>query len=847
MPPIIGIDLGTTNTAVAVLQDGRPRIIEDDRGYRVLPSVVSAKGEGRFVVGQAAHALILTQPKRTVYATKRLLGRRFDSPEVQRVRARIGYALREAPDGGVQMQVGDAWMTPSEVAAVVLQVVRGIADKALGEPVEEAVITVPAHFNHAQRKATMEAAEIAGLRCNRLLNEPTAAALAYGHRRNVDRVLVVFDLGGGTFDVSVLRLSKGLYEILATKGDTFLGGEDFDYRVTDHLADCFKAVHGVDLREDRAVLQRLKDAAERVKCELSFADSATVIVPHVLPGKNLEVVVTRVQLEALTRDLVEKCARVTREAVAEAGITLSEVDEVILVGGQTRMPLVREAVAGLVGREPSRSVHPEEAVAIGAAVHAASLGDVEAAPAVLLDVTPFDLGIEAAGGQFSRVVSRNARIPCSETRTFSTLHDNQTTVKLTVRQGESRLAQENEFLGEFSFEGLPPAPRMQTKVAVTFRIDPNGMLHVSATEPGSGAERHISIRHYSQKDRSVVADPGEQVSKPRSTKAAPGAAVKDAGVKAKVGFFESLFGKAAGIAAGKPAEKPAVKTATNTAPTSPERQPEASVAGLAEPVGPLVEPLVEPLEEAAPLDAEALQEIEPEVFALPPSPAEVEEDDLYADSLRSLATPSAAAAPSGLDAADLFGDPLEDDGDAPTASGARLPSVPAIDVGIENLVVPARAEAFEDDPFAFSFADLVGDIAADSAAPIASAPIASAPIAAATSTRPTQALVESDLAEGTKPARVPKAKKPAKVKLSFADRGTLVAEYRENVSRGGALIRTGRPLAVGRECLFEVTAPDFALPVAIPARVVRVVAGGMEVVYELSDAERHALEGALRG
>ena len=357
MPPIIGIDLGTTNTAVAVLESGRPRMIEDERGYKVLPSVVSAKGDGRFVVGQAAHSLILTRPDRTVYAAKRLLGRRFDSPEVQHVRDRVGYAIQEAPDGGVQLQVGDTWMTPQEVGAVVLQVARGIAEKALGESIEEAVIAVPAHFNHAQRKATLEAAEIAGLRCERLINEPTAAALAYGHRKNVERTLLIFDLGGGTFDVSVLRLSSGLYEILATDGDTFLGGEDFDYRLVDWLADQFKARTGHDFRGDKNALQRVKDAAERAKCELSFSDRTNVVVPQVAGGQGLDIVLTRTQVESLTADLVERCLEVAREAVSSAGLAIGEVEEVILVGGQTRMPLVRERVAALFGREPSRTVH----------------------------------------------------------------------------------------------------------------------------------------------------------------------------------------------------------------------------------------------------------------------------------------------------------------------------------------------------------------------------------------------------------------------------------------------------------------------------------------------------------
>lgn len=645
MPPIIGIDLGTTNTAVAVLESGRPRMIEDERGYKVLPSVVSAKGDGRFVVGQAAHSLILTRPDRTVYAAKRLIGRRFDSPEVQRVRDRVGYAIQEAPDGGVQLQVGDTWMTPQEVGAVVLQVARGIAEKALGQPIEEAVIAVPAHFNHAQRKATLEAAEIAGLRCERLLNEPTAAALAYGHRKTIERTLLIFDLGGGTFDVSVLRLSSGLYEILATDGDTFLGGEDFDYRLVDWLADQFKARTGLDFRGDKNALQRVKDAAERAKCELSFSDRTNVVVPQVASGQGLDIVLTRTQLEALTADLVERCLEVAREAVSAAGLAIGEVEEVILVGGQTRMPLVRERVAALFGREPSRTVHPEEAVAIGAAVHAASLGEVEGPRAVLLDVTPFDLGIDSAGGLFSKIVTRNARIPCAESRTFATAHDGQTTVRITVRQGEGRLSVENEFLGEFLFEGLTPAARMETKVGVTFRIDANGILHVSAVEANTGEKRNISIRNYADATRTVVAGAqraaagvaaaaaGAAAGAVASAAAAPAAAPKP-GVAKKRGFFDQLFGS-------KPA-RPTPKTLGAAATPAPVTQPGAAAAIVAPP--PMIDALPTPpetrQETLAPLDeaVEALAELdtdpEGDAFEMPED-YHAPEDELYEPSTAS--------------------------------------------------------------------------------------------------------------------------------------------------------------------------------------------------------------------
>ncbi|MDP2311846.1 MAG: Hsp70 family protein [Pseudomonadota bacterium] len=975
MPYIIGIDLGTTNTAVAVLENGRPRVIEDDRGYKVLPSVISAKGEGRFVVGQAAHNLMLTRPDRTIYAAKRLIGRRFDSPEVQRIIKRVGYAVQEAPDGGVQLQVGDVWMTPSEVAAVVLQVARGIAERALGEPVEEAVITVPAHFNHAQRKATLEAAAIAGLRCERILNEPTAAALAYGHRRNVDRTLVIFDLGGGTFDVSVLRLSGGLYEILSTNGDTFLGGEDFDYRLVDHLVDHFKSRTGVDVREDRAALQRLKDAAERAKCELSFSDRSSIVVPHVAPGHNLELTLTRSQLEDLSRDLVERCIEVARDAVADAGLAISDVDEVILVGGQTRMPLVREAVAGLFGREPSRSVHPEEAVAIGAAVHAASLADIEGTPAVLLDVTPFDLGIDAAGGMFSRIVPKNARIPCTETRTFATVHDNQETVRITVRQGESRVAEENEFIGEFFFEGLTPAPRMQTKVGVTFRIDANGMLQVTAVEPGSGERRNIGIRSYADRNRSMLRPGGAGgIEAPQA--AAPVPETQSKTVKKKVGFFDQLFG--GGAAKKKPASKPrastpeAVPAVAAAAATVAATPVPVSVdpASLAPP--PVIQSLptpTEPLDDLAPLDEGPLDLVAiddlDESYAMPDELPSLEEDDLYepatasfglagahqvgdaaapGDPFADLGTPAPArpivAAPArgsgptvwelgdadgldgeSLDAADLFGEgdagdlfadaAVDDEQDPPTdpglsfpgmatrpfASGfetvggappAAAPSAPeapraglhfeglldvpdAPDAPVEDDLGFAFAGAFEeeivraepepvgkvDDIFGFSFADY-GDEPYREPAPLPTGPVSDRPREASADAlrRPSaredateifkRPVLDNDtngfafpMPEDGVEAR--KLRKPARVKLHYRERALLVAEYRENLERGGALIRTEKPLASGRDCVFEINGPGLLQPLVIPARVSRVLADGMEVEYRLDAAERAAL------
>lgn len=588
MPRIIGIDLGTTNTSVAVMEGGRPRVIEDERGYKVLPSVISAKGEGKFVVGQAAHNLILTRPERTVYATKRLIGRRFDSPEVQEAIRRVNYKVRPAPDGGVEVMVGDQWMSPTEVAAVVLQVARTIAEKTLGERIEEAVITVPAYFNHAQRKATIEAAEMAGLRCDRLLHEPTAAALAFGHRKNVERTILIFDLGGGTFDVSVLRLSSGIYETLSTRGDSYLGGEDLDSRIVDHMLSTFKDRSGVDLTSDKNAVQRVRDAAERAKCELSFSDRTNIVIPHVTTQHSIEMVLTRTMLEEITADLVSRCIDIARRAVVEGGLKLSEIDEVILVGGQTRMPKIREAITALLGKEPSRTVHPEEAVAVGAAVHAANLADADQSRTVLLDVTPFDLGIDSAGGHFVPVIHRNGRVPATETRTFATANDNQESVRVTVRQGESRVSSENEFLGEFVLTGLSPAPRMQTKVNVTFRIDGNGMLHVSAVEKGSGERKNITIRNYAEHAASPHMPSPEEAQAAEAERARKLVQAAPAGPTAapRVGLFDGLVGAFLRKPKATPPVVRAPTPSTATAATSSGGRSEASSEGNTHQSGP---------------------------------------------------------------------------------------------------------------------------------------------------------------------------------------------------------------------------------------------------------------------
>ena len=499
MGNVIGIDLGTTNTAVSVLTDGRPRMLEDARGYKVVPSVVWVGGDGEVKVGQACKSLLITDPAHTAFSVKRLLGRRYEAPEVQEAKDRVGYGISEADDGTCMVDLGPVSLSPVEVSAHILRAVKDMAEKALDGPVDGAVITVPAYFNHSQRAATMEAAAQAGLNCERVLNEPTAAALAYGFRKEIDRTLVIFDLGGGTFDVSVLRLSKGVYEVLATLGDTYLGGEDFDHRIVDWLAERFQEAHGIDLREDRVSLHRLKDAAERAKCELSFTEHVNVSIPQISGGHSVEEVLRREDLQSLVQDYIDRAMSVTLSAVDDANLSITDVDEIILVGGQTRMPAIRQAISDAFGKEPSRSVHPEEVVAMGAAVHASSLeADSEFQPAVLIDVTPFDLGIDTAGGLFQPIITRNSTIPASASRVFATAKAQQASVQITVRQGSARNADANEFLGEFVMSGLTPAPRMETKVEVTFQIDSNGMLHVSAMEPATGKQTAITVRNYSE-------------------------------------------------------------------------------------------------------------------------------------------------------------------------------------------------------------------------------------------------------------------------------------------------------------------------------------------------------------
>jgi len=495
MGVIVGIDLGTTNSCVALVKDGRPKVIEDERGYNILPSCIAMKGRGRFVVGHGAKALILTHPTETLYAVKRLIGRKFHSAEVQEAMKHVSYEVLEGEHGSVLLRMGDIELTPVEASSIILKAVKEIAERAIGEEVTDAVITVPANFTHAQRKATMEAGEKAGLNVLRLLNEPTAAALAYGFKKNINKRLAVFDLGGGTFDVSVLEVGEGVYEILGTAGNTFLGGEDFDYRIVNWLADHFTHMTGTDPRQDREALQRLKDAAERAKCELSFVDRTPILIPRLYGEHNLEVELSRDQLEGMVQDLVNEAIKITDQALRTAGLAIEDLDEIILVGGMTRMPKIQETIKVFFGMNPCKGVHPEEVVAVGAAVHGYSL-ESETQSTLLLDVTPMSLGVDTAGGFFKSVIERNSTVPATESRTFTTVKDGQGEVKIVVRQGESKLASENDLLGEFTLTGIREAEKMVPRIDVTFRIDTNGILAVNAVDRDTGEAQSIEIRDY---------------------------------------------------------------------------------------------------------------------------------------------------------------------------------------------------------------------------------------------------------------------------------------------------------------------------------------------------------------
>src|SRR4030081_611324 len=497
MGKVIGIDLGTTNSCVAVMDGKTAKVIENAEGMRTTPSIVAFSDDGERLVGQPAKRQAVTNPERTIFAVKRLIGRRYDDPMVEKDKKLVPYKIAKASNGDAWVEADGKTYSPSQISAFILQKMKETAEAHLGQKVDQAVITVPAYFNDAQRQATKDAGKISGLEVLRIINEPTAAALAYGLDKTKTGTIAVYDLGGGTFDVSILEIGDGVFEVKSTNGDTFLGGEDFDMRLVNYLADEFQKEQGINLRNDKLALQRLKEAAEKAKIELSSTTQTEINLPFITADqsgpKHLTMKLTRAKFEALVQDLVDKTIEPCRKALKDAGLTAGEIGEVVLVGGMTRMPKIQEVVKQFFGKEPHKGVNPDEVVAIGAAIQAGVLqGDVK--DVLLLDVTPLSLGIETLGGVFTRIIDRNTTIPTKKSQVFSTAEDNQTAVTIRVFQGEREMAADNKALGQFDLVGIPSAPRGVPQIEVTFDIDANGIVNVSAKDKASGKEQQIRIQ-----------------------------------------------------------------------------------------------------------------------------------------------------------------------------------------------------------------------------------------------------------------------------------------------------------------------------------------------------------------